>query len=68
MGKLRVDRTTLAGEHLASLVEAVEATGQLLGEVREAERGAVAGAGGDEVLELGDLTGEGDVYKRQAFI
>ncbi len=57
-GQLGVDRTALARQHLAGLVEAVEAGGQLLGEMGQAERRTVAGAGGDEVLELGDLAGE----------
>ena len=44
-GQLGVNRAALARQHLAGLVEAVEAAGQLLCEVGEAERRAVTAAG-----------------------
>ena len=55
---LGVDGTTLARKDLAVSVEAVERAGELLREVRQAERRTVARAAGDEVRELGDLAGE----------
>ena len=57
-GELGIDGTALARKDLARLVEAMEAAGELLGEVREAERRAVAGTAGDKVPSSSEILRE----------
>ena len=58
MAERLVERTALAGQHLASRVERVEFGRELLGVVREAEGRAVARAALEKPGQLAELTGK----------
>ena len=59
--KLGVDGTALARQHLAGSVEAMEVAGELLGKMRQTERGAITSAAGNQVGELVELTRKGEL-------